>query len=673
MHKEYLSDLYICKKSGMKNLLLLFGILFFNHTSLGQIVINELDCDTPSIDDKEFVELKSDTSNFPLDGYVVVFFNGSASGGNSSYLAIDLDGYSTDVNGLLLIGSTSVSPFPQLIIAPNLIQNGPDAVAVYQANDTDFPEGTLATQTGLIDALMYDTSDADDTDLMALLGETNQINEDENGDKDNESIQLNNDGVTYSVKSPTPRQLNDGSGVVLNGVLISIDQTLYNEGDEFDITFTTETNVTEDLYLSFSLNNGGFNTSDFNGSTSVTIPNGLNTISTTITLIDDAFDEGDEVMEISLSTLPSSYLALNNDIKVRIVDNDFVVAPWGIPTSPTFGVVESTQPVEYYNSLDGLSGTNLRQALQDIIADPNIVRAQTYADVVDILKEADQNPGNSNQVWLVYTEQGRAKLDYQTTSNNLGTWNREHTFPRSLGGFDSIDMDEIADGINFYWTTEADSLRHANSDAHGLRAADGPENSSRGNQHYGEYDGPSGNAGSFKGDVARSVLFLAIRYNGLEVVDDPAPDPYVLGQLGDLAILLDWHRNDPPDDFEMNRNNVIYNWQFNRNPFIDHPDLVEYIWGNKVGDIWSQPLGDNDLNILDIQVYPIPASNKVYIKGILNATELQLFSAEGRQVLKKKVLGDSEIDLNIENGLYLLKITSENRSTTKKILVEKGK
>ncbi len=78
-------------------------------------------------------------------------------------MAIDLDGYTTDVNGLLLIGSTLVSPFPQLIISPNLIQNGPDAVAIYQASDTDFPEGTLATQTNLIDALMYDTSDPEDT------------------------------------------------------------------------------------------------------------------------------------------------------------------------------------------------------------------------------------------------------------------------------------------------------------------------------------------------------------------------------------------------------------------------------------------------------------------------------------------------------------------------------
>lgn len=651
----------------MNRLITSIVFLFLSQFITAQIVINELDCDTPSIDDKEFIELKSATPNFALDGYVVVFFNGSTTSSlsNKSYLVIDLDGYATDVNGLLLIGSTTVSPFPQLVISPNLIQNGPDAVAIYQASDTDFPEGTLATQTNLIDALAYETGSVEAPVLWALLGLSGQINEGANNNTN--SIQLNNDGTTYIVTTPTPRQLNDGSGIVLNGITISVAENEYNEDDVFDITFTTETNVAEDLNLNFSLNNGGFNTSDFTGSTAVTIPNGLNTISTTITLVDDTIDEGDEVLEITLSALPTEYFALNNEIEVRIVDNDFVVAPWGIPTSPTFDVVQSTQTTGYYDSLDGLSDSNLRQAMQDIIADPTIVRAQTYTDVIDILKEADQNPANSNQVWLVYTEQGRAKLDYQTTSNNFGTWNREHTYPRSRGGFDSIDLDDIGDGKNVYWTTEADSLRHGNSDAHALRAADGPENSSRSNQHYGEYVGPDGNLGSFKGDVARSVLYMEIRYNGLEVVNG---FPTTVGQLGDLATILDWHRNDPPDDFEMNRNNIVQDWQFNRNPFIDQPGLVEYIWGTNVGDIWSQFLGVDELSKLDIQVYPNPTTNKIYFKGLIEETVVEVFSIDGRQLSTKTVTNNSALDLNVTSGIYLLKITSDGRSMVKKIIVK---
>ena len=499
----------------------LFSVLGYSQT----VVINELDCDTTfegnNIDNHEFIELLSSVPNFALDGYVLVLFNGSTSGGDSSYFALDLDGYTTDINGLLLIGSSNVSPFPQVTIPTNLIQNGADAVALYLGDDTGFLEGTLATQTNLVDVLVYDTSDANDTGLMALLGASEQINE---GSSNNtNSIQRFDDGlanansITYVSTTPTPRALNDGSGVVLNGVFTTITAGFFNEGDAFDVTFTTEQNVTTDLTIDFTLDNYGFNTSDYTGSTNLVIPAGQNTVTTTITIIDDALDEGDEVLKLVVTSLPTTFIALNNNLTTRVVDNDFVVAPFGTPLNSTFGIVSGTQPSGYYDSLDGLSDADLQQALQDIVANPALVRGQTYRDVITILEKADQNPENSNQVWLVYKEVGKPKLDFQTTSDNTGKWNREHTFPRSLAGYNSIDLDDVGDGKDVWWTTTADSLRHGNSDAHALRAADGPENSNRSNQHYGQYNGPSGTFGSFKGDVARSVLYMQIRYNGLSI------------------------------------------------------------------------------------------------------------------------------------------------------------
>ncbi|WP_283637050.1 endonuclease [Aquaticitalea lipolytica] len=654
----------------MKKIITLLFFFSISSSMMSQLVINEIDCDTPGIDDKEFVELRSDTPNFPLDGYVVVFFNGSASGGDTSYLALDLDGYETDINGLLLIGSTTVNPFPQYVIAPNLIQNGADAVAIYQADDLDFPDGTLAyVDASLVDVLLYQTNDSDGLGLVAIFSAFDsgiQIENEGPGNNTN-SIQRNNDG-TYFTGVPTPRQLNDGSGVVLNGVLISVAQTMYNEGESFNIVFTTEQNVTADLNFSLNLNNGTFNTSDYTGNTSLTIPNGQNTTSTTITLTDDIFDEGDEEMVIKLSGLPPNFVSLNNNLRIRAVDNDFQVAAFGTPINPTYGVVASTQPNGYYDPLNGLSGSNLKQAMQDIIAEEGVVRAQTYTDIIDILKEADQNPANSNQVWLVYKEIGRAKLDYQTTSNSIGKWNREHTYPRSRGGFNSIDLDDIADGKNVFWNTTADSLRHGNSDAHALRAADGPENSSRGNQHYGQYNGPSGTLGKFKGDVARSVFYMAIRYNNLAIVNGFPVS--TVGELGDLVTLLDWHRNDPPDDFEMNRNNIVYTWQFNRNPFIDYPDLVEYIWGNQVGNAWDPSLSINEVSDLNIRLYPNPVKDKLYISGITNETLVEVFSVDGRKLSEVVINSDTSLTFNLNNGIYLLKMFSEGKTITKKIVVQ---
>lgn len=637
--------------------LLFSGILWSQ-----SLVINELNSDSNSTDTEEFIELKSANPNTSTDGYILVFFNGSTNGGDSSYFAIDLNGYVTDSNGLLTLGNEGVSPFPQVIFSDNTIQNGADAVAIYQTSINDFPDGTLATQANLIDALVYDTDNADDTVLLGLLGETVQYNETEVHPR---SLQRQSDG-TFIADSPTPRQLNDGSGTLFNGVTISTSQTQYNEGDSFDITFTTDTNVTSDLVFNISLSNEGFSTADFTGNTSITITSGQNTASTSITLIDDADDEGDEVLQIQFLNLMEPIVASNNQIDIRVVDNDFTVASWGTPLAPTFNNVTSTQPTDYYTTLDGKASTDLETAIQDIIADPTVVRAQTYADVFTILQEADQNPLNSNEVWLVYSEIGRSKLDMQTSGSSAGKWNREHTFPRSRAGYDSIEEDDISDGINVFWTTEADSLRHGNSDAHALRAADAGENSSRGNMHYGQYEGPTGNSGSFKGDVARSVLYLQLRYNGLSIENG---FPSVTGQLGDLQTLLEWHRNDPPDDFEMNRNNVIYEWQKNRNPLIDQPLLVEYIWGNQVGETWSQSLSVDEELKNRINIFPNPTSNVLYIKGIDESVKVDIYSIDGK-LLKTIQPKNNTIPLNLSPSVYLLKIQQGQASIVKRIIVK---
>jgi len=632
---------------------------------MSQVVINELECDTPGLDTKEFIELKTSLPNMALEGYVLVFFNGSFAGNDSSYFALDLDDAVSDENGLLLIGSTDMTPFPQLLIPFNLIQNGADAIAIYEGDAADFPEGTKATTADLIDALVYDTNDSDDVELLALLGEVNQINE---GASNNlNSIQLTNNGA-YIAAPSTPRQLNDGSGVIFNPIEISTNQDQYNEGDEIEITFTSQMNMTAATTFSFTLDNFNFNTTDYSGGTSVTIPAGQNTVTALITIIDDDLDEGDEEPLVKFVGLQSPLIPFNNFIKLRAIDNDFVVALYGRPTTPTYGIVQNTKPTGYYNNLDGKSGMNLRQAMQDIIARPEVVRAHSYRDVIEILNEADVDPTNSNKVWLLYTEQGRSKLDFQTTSNNVGKWNREHTFPRSHANYDNIDADDIADGIDVFWETEADSLRHGNSDAHALRAADGPENSTRSNRFYGEYVGPVGTLGSFRGDVARSIFFMDIRYNGLEVVN--GFPPIRLGKTGDLATLIEWHRNDPPDDYEMNRNNVIYNWQKNRNPFIDEPDLVEYIWGNNMGDPWNAPLSTGDFDArAKLKLYPNPTTDKLFVSGAYENYEIAIMSVEGRILNNYKVRNNSNFNVNLSSGVYILRIVAGNEIMLRKVVV----
>lgn len=652
----------------MKKILLSILLLFLNF-GYSQILINELDSDNISVDDKEFIELKSAVPNFPLDGYVLVFFNGTGTNANKSYYNISLNGLTTDVNGLILIGNNSVVPVPERIFTNSIIQNGPDGVGLYSGSSSDFPINSLATTNNLIDALVYDTSDPQIPSLQSSLGVTVQVNENLNNLGTTQSIQRKIDG-TWEVKAPTPGANNDGSGIAFNGITITTNVANKNEGDSFQIMFTTQTTVTSDLNFQFSLNNETFTTSDFSGSTSVFIPSGSNSYSTNITLVDDLLNEGDEILKIKFGTLPSGFNRLNDNVEIRVVDNDFTTLPFGTPLNPTYGTVNSTAPANYYSSLEGLSGNALKQALQDIIANPNVVRAHNYGDITDILKVADQNPLNSNQVWLMYVETPRAKLDFQTTSSNVGSWNREHIYPQSRGGFANATS-ETPDGINVWLPTNADDIAAGHADAHHLRAEDGPENSSRSNKDYGltDYNGPTGTQGSWRGDVARSIFYMAVRYNALNVVNGNPADTTV-GQLGDLATLLNWNTTDPSDDFEMNRNNYIYTWQVNRNPFIDYPNLANYIFGANFGQPWFSTLSNVNFSESKIVIYPIPTKNLLNISGVTGNANLEIFSSLGMKVFETSFYGEAQLKVNLSSGIYFTRITSEGKSIIKKIFVE---
>ncbi len=651
----------------LKKLFFAFALLCF-FQSFGQIVINELDSDTPSTDDKEFIELKSTTPNFSLNGYVMVLFNGTGSQANLSYFVLDLDGLTTDVNGIVLIGNSLVSPVPEKIISENIFQNGPDGVAIYLGNATDFPNLTPATTTNLISALVYDTNDADATALMAALGVTSQIDENANGLQATQSIQRKNDGA-YETKTPTPGVNNDGTGFAFNGITISTTATQFGEGQTFAVTFTTQTNVTgSNLNFTFSLSSGNFNTSDYTGTLAVLIPVGSNSATVNITLVDDVLDEGDETVKIKFGTIPSQYTRMNDAIEIRVIDNDFTVATWGTPLNPTHGIVTSTAPIGYYSSIEGLAGAALKQGLQNIIADPNVVHAHNYGDIETILKKADQNPLNSNQVWLMYVEQARSKLDLQETGINTGKWNREHIYPQSRGGY-TDGTSSIPDGINVWLPTSADDIMTGHGDAHHIRAEDGPENSIRNNKDYGEYLGPTGTQGSWRGDVARSVFYMAVRYNALSVVNGN-PANTTVGQLGDLALLLQWNATDSSDDFEMNRNNYIYTWQVNRNPFIDYPNLADYIWGTHAGEQWFSTLSTANNDTLKVGLYPNPAKGFITISGLNQQSTIAIYNTLGAKLSETSFAGETQIDLNLSSGIYFAKIISEGKTITKKIIVE---
>ncbi|WP_239773521.1 InlB B-repeat-containing protein [Tenacibaculum finnmarkense] len=180
-------------------------------------MINEIDVDQKGRDTNEFIELyDGGTGNTSLDGYSIVLFNG---GNDKSYKTIDLTGHKTTADGYFVIGSSTVT---NVNFTPSKfsLQNGADAIALYHADASKFRNGSSITTTNLIDAVVYDTDDKDDTGLLALLNLNQpQVNEHGKKDKENHSSQrvINGSGGlrntdTYTQATPTPGAKNtDGS------------------------------------------------------------------------------------------------------------------------------------------------------------------------------------------------------------------------------------------------------------------------------------------------------------------------------------------------------------------------------------------------------------------------------------------------------------------------------
>ena len=272
-----------------KNYFLTLLLTFISYVSFGQLVINEIDADQTGTDTSEFIELKW-TPNTSLDGYVVVLFNGSD---DRSYSAYDLDGKSTDANGFFILATTSLATASDVDMgADNAIQNGADAIAIYQANDTDFPNDTDITTTNLIDVVIYGTSDSNDTGLLTGFGETVQYDENLNGNKDTESIQRHSDG-TFQVLAPTFRaENNTSSAASLSITSPSENETLAPGTTEVNVSisvgnFNVAAGGTGDGYVTYSVNSGmavnKFDTSDIS-LTSLTAGN----YAVTVELVDNA-------------------------------------------------------------------------------------------------------------------------------------------------------------------------------------------------------------------------------------------------------------------------------------------------------------------------------------------------------------------------------------------------
>lgn len=251
----------------------------------------------------------------------------------------------------------------------------------------------------------------------------------------------------------------------------------------------------------------------------------------------------------------------------------------------------------YYS--DVLSGEfanaeELKNALSVIIAKNH--KQLTYKQVWSTLTYADQDPANDKNVIEIYTGASISKYDNQTGGSGVGKWNREHVWAKSHG-----------------FPNES---QWGYTDAHHLRPSDVGINTARSNNDFGAckdtgeevlFNGVA--TGNYlnkatncweprdvvKGDVARMIMYMDTRYQGKDTATTQMPDLVAVDRLttteendapliGTLCTLYTWSQLDAVDSYEQNRNNQVYKYQGNRNPFIDRPELVKEVYGAVCGD-----------------------------------------------------------------------------------------
>jgi len=336
-------------------------------------------------------------------------------------------------------------------------------------------------------------------------------------------------------------------------------------------------------------------------------------------------------------------------------------------------------PANYYSKAIGKQSAELKTALHEITNPHTFLE---YYSSATSFRSTDWHP--NGYYWDMYSNS--KWKDWNTTWSGL---NREHSMPKSWFG--------IASG--------KENSAPIATDLHNLYPSDPTVNEAKSNYALGiantsifltnslckvgksTYPGYSGTifepANEYKGDFARGYMYMVTCYedyaNTWQSTGTSSMlqrNTYPVFNTYAVNLLMEWHRTDPVSSKETNRNNAVYKLQNNRNPFIDHPLLAEYLWGKFVGESWDgtsdEPETDSPL-IFEYQ----PENQTVFVQLQKPAEAIfAIYSLSGELKQNGNVDGSSIITLkdmntqnNYEKGVYILSVYAGEFRKTVKLLV----
>jgi endonuclease I len=337
----------------------------------------------------------------------------------------------------------------------------------------------------------------------------------------------------------------------------------------------------------------------------------------------------------------------------------------------------------YYN---GMNWTQTGMPLKTSLSTLTINKHTNLLPYVwNATQATDIDPSDSNNVLLIYgfstttcptsISDGNDHRKRDVNSNGGGNsceWNREHVYAKALGT-PALDDSGLSD---------------AGEDAHNLRSCDVDRNGNRGNLKFAAGSGNSGTVtggwytgNEWKGDVARMMMYMYLRYPSQCLPINVGTGATVSTDTNMIQLFLQWNAEDPVSLYEDNRNTYHGNLsntyaQGNRNPFIDNPYLATVIWGGPAAENrWPTVFLSSQSFIADsaVQVYPNPTnSNEIEIATEESISKLTLINVNGQIVKEiiKPIFNQNTYKINnLPQGFYFLQITAEKGNLTKKIIV----
>ena len=357
-------------------------------------------------------------------------------------------------------------------------------------------------------------------------------------------------------------------------------------------------------------------------------------------------------------------------------------------------------PTGYYDHATGsgyILKTQLKRIINDI-DDPEIPgvepthNPQSYGD----LKAAYALP-NSGYIDDYFENDGSVLDMYSELPSSVDAYNFNHSDSNLYCGNPTIESDCLS-REHTYPQGFFNSQEPMRSDIHFVIPADAIVNNRRANSPFGEVSSPTwtsingsklgpnsfpGFSGTvfepldeFKGDIARCLLYFAVRYedqvlDGSWDVHNSVPENVINGTTDQfyeqwfINLLISWHNTDSVSARETAaNNNAYYNHQNNRNPFIDNPSWVEAIWTSTLSV--EETVLENEKAI-----YPNPANDFIFLKNYMG-TKVSIYNTLGQPIFESNVNSDKfHINtIKFKRGLYFIHIQKHSSIETKRIIIK---